>query len=147
MKENWYTLHMSTNRAVINKSGILGATVLPKRNRRAGIPESIITMTREAEYTFGQNKFLLQKFITENSQLKINNHLTPLVQFLEEFDKSVYLSENNASYVDSAFMYTRSRKIFGLYWPSGFHQILFLQGRNFKKGSKKLAFYCLGGKI
>jgi len=132
MNESWYALHLYKNRAVINKSEILGATVLPKRNRRAGIQERIIARAREAGYTFEQilvrngqnftalyvtpgcgfmcradklilpdrtvtedleltqtiqskrkttrlNKKLIHKFITENFQLKINNHRIPLV--------------------------------------------------------------------
>lgn len=99
------------------------------------------------------NKSILGKFIIENLQLKINNHLIPLVQFLEEFDKPVYFSENNASYVDSAFMYTQETK--GLRplftqltrWLAGFHQILFLQGKNFRKGDKKLLLTIYGAKF
>ncbi len=37
MNENWYTLHIRRSRAVINKSEMLGATVLPKKNHRASI--------------------------------------------------------------------------------------------------------------
>jgi len=206
MNENWYTLHISRKRAVINKSEMLGATVLPQRNRKVGIQKSMIAMAREAEYTFGQicvkngqnltalhvvpgcgfmcrtdklgfssktvtddmeltwiiqsrrkisklNKSLLQKFITENFQLKINNCLMPLVQFLEKFDKPVYFTENNATYVDSAFMYTQEPKDFrSLFtqlarWLGGFHQILFLHGKDLRKGNKRLLFTIYGAKF
>jgi len=206
MNENWYTLHILKNRAIIIRSEVLGATVLPKKNRKIGIQERIIAMAREAEYTFGQilvrsgqnltalyvapgcgfmcrtnklimpnrtvtedleltqtiqskrkisrlSKSTLEKFILENFQLKINSHLIPLVQFLEKFDKPIYFSQNNATYVDSAFMYTQDPINFkGLStqvgrWSAGFHEVLFLQGKNFKKGSKKLLFTIYGAKF
>ena len=206
MNGNWYTLHIHKNRAVIIKSEILGATVLPKKNRKTGIQERIIALAREAEYTFGQilvrsgqnltalyvapgcgfmcrtdelmmpnrtvtedleltqtiqsqrkisrlNKSTLEKFITGNFQVKMNNHLTPLVQFLEKFSKPVYFSENNATYVDSAFMYTQDPVDFkGLFtqvgrWSAGFHEVLFLQGKSFRKGNKRLLFTIYGAKF
>jgi len=99
------------------------------------------------------DKSLLEKFITENFQLKMNNHLIPLVQFLEKFDKPIYFSQNNATYVDSAFMYTQDPINFkGLFtqvgrWSAGFHGVLFLQGKNFKRGNKRLLFTIYGAKF
>jgi len=206
MNENWYTLRIYRNRVVVNEAEILGATVLPKKNRRAGLQERAIAMAREAEYTFGQilvrngqnltalyvtpgcgfmcradklilpdrtvtedleltqtiqserktnrlSKFNLDKFITEGFQLKIDNHLVPLVQFLQELGKPVYLTENSAAYVDSAFMYTQDPIDFkGLFtqvgrWSAGFHEVLFLQGKKFRKGNKRLLFTIYGAKF
>jgi len=206
MNENWYTLDIHRNRAVIRKSEILGATVLPKKNPGTGIQERIIAMAREAEYTFGQilvrsgqnltalyvapgcgfmcrtdklmlpnrtvtedleltqtiqsqrkigrlDESTLRKFITEEFQVKINGQLIPLVQFLERFEKPVYFSENNATYVDSAFMDTQDPIDFkGLFtqvgrWSAGFHEVLFLQGKQFRKGNKRLLFTIYGAKF
>lgn len=206
MNENWYTLRIFRNRAIVSKAEILGGTVLPKKNHRASIQERIIAMAREAEYTFGQilvrtgqnltalyvtpgcgfmcrtdklilpnrtvtedleltqtiqsqrkisklNKSILEKFITGGFQLKMNNHLVPLAQCLQELGKPVYFSENNATYVNSAFMYTQDPTDFkGLFtqigrWCAGFHQVLFLQGKNFRKGDKRLLFTIYGAKF
>ncbi|MEE8179509.1 MAG: glycosyltransferase, partial [bacterium] len=206
MNENWYTLRIYRNRVVVNEADILGATVLPKKNPRAGLQERAIAMAREAEYTFGQilvrngqnltalyvtpgcgfmcrahklilpdrtvtedleltqtiqsqrkinrlSKSNLDKFITEGFQLKIDNHLVPLVQFLEKLGKPVYFTENNAAYVDSAFMYTQDPMDFkSLFtqvgrWCAGFHEVLFLQGKKFRKGNKRLLFTIYGAKF
>lgn len=206
MNENWYTLHIHRNRAVIRKSEILGATVLPKKNPGTGIQERIIALAREAEYTFGQilvrsgqnltalyvapgcgfmcrtdelmlpnrtvtedleltqtiqsqrkigrlDKSTLRKFIIEEFQVRMNGRLVPLVQFLERFEKPVYFTENNATYVDSAFMDTQDPIDFkGLFtqvgrWSAGFHEVLFLQGKQFRKGNKRLLFTIYGAKF
>lgn len=206
MNENWYTLRIFRNRVIITEAEILGATVLPKKNRRVGLQERVIAMAREAEYTFGQilvrngqnftalyvtpgcgfmcrtdklilpdrtvtedleltqtiqsqkkvskiNKSMLEKFIIGGFQLKMNNHLVPLVQFLQELGKPVYSSENNAVYVDSAFMYTQDPIDFkNLFiqigrWSAGFHEVLFLQGKEFRKGNKRLLFTIYGAKF
>jgi cellulose synthase/poly-beta-1,6-N-acetylglucosamine synthase-like glycosyltransferase len=206
MNENWYTLRIYRNRVVVTKAEILGATVLPKKNRRAGLQERAIAMAREAEYTFGQilvrngqnltalyvtpgcgfmcrtdklilpdrtvtedleltqtiqserktyklSKSNLKEFISEGFQVKVNNHLVPLVQFLQELGKPVYFVENNAAYVDSAFMYTQDPMDFkNLFiqigrWCAGFHEVLFLQGKKFRKGNKRLLFTIYGAKF
>ena len=206
MNENWYTLRIYRNRVVIIKTEILGATVLPKKNRGAGLQERAIALAREAEYTFGQilvrngqnstalyvtpgcgfmcraDKLILpdrtvtedleltqtiqserktyklsesnlREFISEGFQVKVNSHLVPLVQFLQELGKPVYFVENNASYVDSAFMYTQDPTDFkNLFiqigrWCAGFHEVLFLQGKKFRKGNKRLLFTIYGAKF
>ncbi len=206
MNENWYTLRIYRNRVVVTQAEILGATVLPKKNKSAGFQERAIAMAREGEYTFGQilvrngqnftalyvtpgcgfmcradklilpdrtvtedleltqtiqsdrktyklSKSNLKKFITGGFQVKVNNHLVSLAQFLQELGKPVYIVENNASYVDSAFMYTQDPTDFkNLFiqigrWCAGFHEVLFLQGKKFRKGNKRLLFTIYGAKF
>jgi len=96
---------------------------------------------------------VLRKFITDNFQLKLNGHLVPLVKFLEGYKKPVYFSENNATYVEGAFMYTQEPgKFKSLYiqlsrWTGGFHQILFLQRKKLRQGNKRVLFTLYGAKF
>ncbi len=113
-----------------------------------------LTQTIQSQRKIGRlNKSTLEKFITENFQVKMNGRLIPLAQFLERFEKPVYFSENNATYVDSAFMYTQDPIDFkGLFtqvgrWSAGFHEVLFLQGKQFRKGNKRLLFTIYGAKF
>lgn len=83
----------------------------------------------------------------------MNGRLVPLAQFLERLEKPVYFTENNATYVDSAFMDTQDPIDFrGLFtqvgrWSAGFHEVLFLQGKQFRKGNKRLLFTIYGAKF
>ena len=54
MNKSAYTLSINKDKIKIVKSNVIGATVLPKRNKKASLQEKIIAMGREAEYTFGQ---------------------------------------------------------------------------------------------
>ena len=113
-----------------------------------------LTQTIQSERKTNRlSKSNLERFITEGFQLKIDNHLVPLVQFLQKLGKPVYFTENNAAYVDSAFLYTQDPMDFkNLFtqvgrWCAGFHEVLFLQGKKFTKGNKRLLFTIYGAKF
>ena len=113
-----------------------------------------LTQTIQSQRKIGRlDESWLRKFITEEFQVKIDGQLIPLVQFLERLEKPVYFSENNATYVDSAFMDTQDPIDFkGLFtqvgrWSAGFHEVLFLQGKTFRKGNRRLLFTIYGAKF
>lgn len=92
----------------------------------------------------------LERFLKKRYMVATPEGNRPLAHILEKFANQVYLLDNLATYVPSACMYTQDpRAIRSLWhqiyrWTSGFHQVMFLEGRNFVRKNKKVGFTMYG---
>ncbi len=54
LQKNVYKIRIVNKEIVITQNTILGAVVMPRENKKAGLIEKLIAKAREAEYAFGQ---------------------------------------------------------------------------------------------
>ncbi len=73
-----------------------------------------------------------------------------LDSFLKESSREIYFVDNAATYISSALMFTQDpRNLKNLWrqtyrWNSGFHQVMYLEGKNITRKNKKIMFTLYG---